>query len=78
MITLLLHWNDRSLMANGQDFKKFIDSRSVKPDIICVQETWLKPNLDFVLNDYVVIRRDREQGNGGGCATFDLSSYHSV
>lgn len=67
---LILQWNARSLIANGQDFKKFVVSRKRVPDIVCVQETWLKPHLSFTLSGYVVIRRDREQGNGGGVATF--------
>lgn len=67
---LLLQWNARSLLANGQDFKELIGSRNEKPDVICIQETWLKPCLDFVLYDYISVRRDRDQENGGGCATF--------
>lgn len=42
----------------------------MEPDIICIQETWLKPRFDFVLTNYVGIRRDREKGSGGGCITF--------
>lgn len=67
---LILQWNARSLLANGQDFKQFIDSRKEKPDVVCIQETWLKPSLDFVLYDYVAVRCDRGNGGGGGCATF--------
>ncbi len=40
------------------------------PDIMCVQETWLNSSLDFKINGYVVERKDRETGRGGGCATF--------
>lgn len=70
LIMILLHRNTRSLLANGQDFKHFIANRRDKPDVICVQETWLRPNLEFALLDYVVVRQDRIQGSGGGCATF--------
>lgn len=42
----------------------------MKPDVICVQETWLKPSLDFIIRGYECVRRDRQGGNGGGCATF--------
>lgn len=41
----------------------------VKPEVICVQETWLKPQLDFVVQGYVVIRRDSSEINVGVCAT---------
>lgn len=67
---LILQWNARSLLANGQEFKGFLNGLEYKPDTICVEETWLKPNLDFVIQGYVCIRRDREGDNGGGCATF--------
>ena len=44
---------------------------SVTLDItICVQETWLKPCLDFVIPGYECLRADRENRVGGGCATF--------
>ena len=41
-----------------------------KPDVICIQETWLKPALDFVIYGYESVRCDRERAAGGGCATF--------
>lgn len=33
------------------------------------QETWLRAILDFVAHGYVIVRRDRIEGGGGGCAT---------
>lgn len=70
IMVVLLQWNARSLLANGQEFKHFIKELSVQPDVICVQETWLKPSFDFLIHGYSVIRNDREHGEGGGCATF--------
>ncbi|KAI2660328.1 putative RNA-directed DNA polymerase from transposon BS [Labeo rohita] len=35
-----------------------------------LDETWLRPNLDFVIRGYVAVRRDRDEGSAGGCATF--------
>lgn len=70
LLLIILQWNARSLLSNGQEFKGFLEGLECKPDIICVEETWLKPNLDFVIQGYVCIRRDKEGGNGGGCATF--------
>ena len=67
---IILQWNGRSLLANGQDFKQFIYSREEKLDVICVQETWLKPRWDFNIKEYVSVRKDRLEGGGGGCATF--------
>jgi len=68
MSFLLLHWNARSLIANGQEFKKHISEMDKAPDIICIQE--INYSLDFKINGYVVERKDRVTGRGGGCATF--------
>lgn len=52
MILIILQWNAMSLIANGQEFKKFVFDLPDKPYVICVQETWLKPLLDFVIPRY--------------------------
>lgn len=66
----ILQWNARSLIANGQEMKKCIRDLDPKPDFICVQETWLKPNLDFIVPGFECLRKDRPDRSGGGCATF--------
>ena len=44
-------------------------NKGQQPHIICVQETWLKPQLDFIIQGYTTIRNDREGGKGGRVAT---------
>lgn len=39
MVTHILQWNATSLIANGQEFKKYVHEVDVLPDAICVQET---------------------------------------
>ena len=70
MVLTILQWNARSLIANGQEFKKYVEDAKEKPNIICVQETWLIPRLDFIIKEYTAVRRDREKGLGGGVITF--------
>lgn len=65
----ILQWNARSLIANGQEFKNYVDCMSIKPGVICIQETWLIPKLDFSIKGYSSVRRDRENGRGGGIVT---------
>lgn len=48
LIMLILQWNARSLLANGQDFKNFVNNRSEKPDIVCVQESGIKSSFSLV------------------------------
>jgi len=70
MVIHVMQWNARSLVANGQEFKKFVLDLDHKPSIICVQESWLKPNLQFTLPGYKSIRKDRVGKQGGGVVTF--------
>lgn len=35
----ILQWKVRSLIANGQEFKRFVDAFKEKPELICIQET---------------------------------------
>ena len=70
MVLTILQWNARSLIANGQEFKGYINDSLDNPHLICIQETWLKPQLDFVIVGYLSVRKDRENGTGGGVAIF--------
>ncbi len=58
------------MLANGQEFKGFIKELKKKQEIICIQETWLKPVLDFSIKGYDSVHRDREEYIGGGCIIF--------
>lgn len=51
-------------------FKGFINELEIKPYTIHIQQTCLKPSLDFIITDYESIRRDGDSGNGGGCVSF--------
>lgn len=70
MVLNSLQWNARSLISNGQEFKKYVEDLEVKLNVICVQESWLIPRLDFVIKGYISVRRDRDSGKGGGIITF--------
>lgn len=78
MVLVILQWNARSLISNGQEFEKFVSELSDKPHVISIQETWLKPQWDFVMYGYTAVRNDRETGKGEGVATFvrDGLSYN--
>ena len=55
---LILQWNARSLIANGQEFKQYIYSQREQPDLLCIQQSWLKPNLDFIINGCVTFVKE--------------------
>lgn len=37
MVLFILQWNARSLIANGQELKSYIQNLTDKPDIICIR-----------------------------------------
>lgn len=65
-LMLVIQWNARSLLANGYEFKGYIDKLRNKPEIICIQETWLKPNLDFIIKDIIPYVKIEEMELGEG------------
>ena len=54
-LMIILQWNARSVMANGQEFEGFIQGLRNKPEIICIHEPWLKT----VIRGFDRICRDR-------------------
>lgn len=59
----ILQWNIRSVNSNRANLILLANEES--PDIIFLNETWLKSNQNFVLSSYNIIRQDREDGYGG-------------
>jgi exonuclease III len=70
----ILQWNAQSLIAHGGEFKKHIHSLTSAPNVICVQETFLKDNLSFSLSGYNILRKDRDVAREG-VATFIKKDY---
>jgi len=66
----LLHQNIQGLSTHGQEFKFYVSTYSSPPDVICLQETFLKPHLDFTFYGYSVQRQDRIIRNRGGLCMF--------
>ena len=66
----IISWNACNLPAHGAELKHHIDEIDAKPQIICIQETWLKDTSTFSIPGYnkeVKCRKDRQ---GGGVAIF--------
>src|SRR6218665_210318 len=66
---VVAHWNIRGLRANLYQLKNYLNETSYSPDIICLQETFLKekiktPNFD----NYNVVRKDYVKNSRGGLA----------
>ena len=61
----LLQWNSNSLTAHLPEFKHYLDELSSLPQIICVQETFLRPTSNISFPGYSVFRQDGLNGRGG-------------
>lgn len=63
MVIHNLQWNARSLISNGKELKKLVkDKMKMVPDVICIQEMWLRPHLDFVITEYSSVPYARQGG----------------
>lgn len=64
----LLQWNGNGLRAHHNEFRALLASPDFHVDIICLEETFLKPGINYYLPGYQVIRKDRIGQNvaGGG------------
>jgi len=65
----ILQWNARGIKSHLGYLSNYIENRSVTPDVICIQESFLKPHHRFYLKDYISVRKDRIGLHGGGVVT---------
>lgn len=66
----ILQWNVCGLLPRLAELKNYIFASDTIPDIICIQESFLKANKNVEISGYNVERRDRADGAKGGVATF--------
>ena len=65
----VLQWNCNGLLAHQNEFKNHLAINRDKYDVICLQETFLKPEKNFAVSGYSIIRQDRKENNKGGVLT---------
>jgi len=59
MAIVVAHWNMRGLRANIHQFRNYLDHTRISPDIICLQETFLKEKYQTPkFENYNVVRKD--------------------
>ena len=76
---IILQWNAQSIIAHGSELKHFIYNSNDKPDFICIQESWLKYSINYKLDNYSIVRKDRFNGRGGGvCICIKNNIKHQV
>ena len=60
----ICHLNAQSINNKIELLKNFLASAQV--DIMLVNETWLNPSTNIVIENYKIVRNDRIQSRGGG------------
>ena len=57
----IFQWNCHGLSAHKEELKLHLSSTGLNYDIVCLQETFLKPGSTFDMRGYRMIRRDRHE-----------------
>ena len=72
----IFSWNARSIYNKLSEFKdKLIED---KPHIVCLNETWLKPDREPSFQNYTAFYDHRTDGNGGGLAFLVRNDLHCL
>ncbi len=68
----IIHFNSRSLYANFHNIKHYLGQFPQSFNIIAISETWINSErgMDFELEGYEMVCKNREVKNGGGVALF--------
>ena len=74
----IFQWNCNGLLAHQNELKQHLSQNFY--DVICLQETFLKPSRNFILTGYSVVRKDRVGMGKGGLVTLirDLLDYTKI
>lgn len=59
----ILQWNIRSVNSNYHNLINFIGDE--QPDVVFLNETWLKKDFKFRVKHFKIVRNDRLDGKGG-------------
>ena len=75
-----MQWNCNGIYAHHNELRNYLAVNRNKCDVICLQETFLKPEKSFSLPGYNVVRRDRIEGDKGGLLTLikDTINYTEI
>lgn len=74
----ILQWNAQGIttLSVQQQLQELLDQENV--DVVCLAETFLKPNHKFYLNNYIVYRNDRTEPGGGVAIAIKKTIQHDL
>jgi len=62
-----MQWNARGMTKNRHELRNYLHKTSRPPDVLCIQETFLKTNNgNPILEGYTTIRKDKVNNSGKG------------
>src|SRR6218665_3825997 len=63
----IMQWNARGMTKNRHELRNYLHKTSRPPDVLCIQETFLKTNNgNPILEGYTTIRKDKVNNSGKG------------
>jgi ribonuclease HI len=65
---VVMQWNCSGFRSHIHELRRFLDLCSVNPDVICVQETFLKAKHVHRINGYSILRQDSDHATHYGLA----------
>lgn len=74
----ILNWNCNGLSPKINEFKQYTANNQNSYDIICLQETFLKPDKNFTLDGYSIVRQDRTDSAKGGLLTLVKTTLNYI
>lgn len=75
MVLKFAQWNATSIVNKKPILSQFLYSNSIS--VMAIQETFLKSSINYHIQDYSILRKDRvSQTHGGGVCVF-IHSYLS-
>ena len=66
----IISWNANGLGAHLDELLYFLDTNTICPDFICIQETWLYSDLLPNIPGFNFIHTYRNKKKGGGSAIY--------
>lgn len=71
---LVVSWNANSLNPKKFELIDFLNDNS--PDVVLIQETFLRPYTSIKFPNFKVYRNDRPNGHGGGTAVLVKGTHN--
>lgn len=71
----MIQWNLKSIKSNFDNLKILIHNYS--PDLVLLNETFLKPSYKFYIKNYIIYRQDRQDGYGGIAILIKDNIFHN-